>query len=460
MPSPLWNSWDPNSLFEWIQPDYYRKSRWLRRTVRILSWGILVVGAGLIALTVWPGRPGFYQAGPVSPAHRIINDQCQVCHTKNFETVQRLGPRADAHSVPDAACTVCHAGAPHYDHQDHVPACASCHQEHRGRPLLSRVDDKACTDCHRDMHRDDGQTPTVDNVTDFATGHPDFRLPEHDPGHLHFNHEVHLQKEGVFDPARNRVVLDCASCHEPDEDRRYFKPIDYPKHCARCHPLSVQVFGAGTDEAARRAAEEFRKKPAPHQPPDLVREVLLGRYAEFAQEHPSVLGAEKRGPEGRPFPGAPILSEAELNAARTRWVNDQLRQTERGLFDGPGGCCHCHVKKDERPAADQPRKLPQYQPTNQRGQPGDRWLPGSVFDHDSHRMLACTDCHKDVRQSKTADDVNLPRIDTCRECHTPQVGVSTACVECHRYHLRDREGDWKRPNFTIPEARHPSPPGK
>jgi hypothetical protein len=134
----------------------------------------------------------------------------------------------------------------------------------------------------------------------------------------------------------------------------------------------------------------------------------------------------------------------ELPSDAGKWVEYQVRETTRILIEGPGGCRHCHEPTgaaDERAAYD-PHLLA-------------RWLPRSQFNHDSHRMLLCTECHA-ATTSRRATDVLLPRLDNCQKCHNPRVGVRSDCVECHRYHHREQEGGWRGP-FTIEQALGPSP---
>src|SRR5437588_6975088 len=92
----------PKTLFEWIEPDYYRRSRWLRRWVRVLGWGAVLVGVGVVAATLWGGMPSFYQAGPLTSSHRMFSEDCHSCHTTAFATATRLRPDVPAaHSVSD-----------------------------------------------------------------------------------------------------------------------------------------------------------------------------------------------------------------------------------------------------------------------------------------------------------------------------------------------------------------------
>jgi hypothetical protein len=178
--------------------------------------------------------------------------------------------------------------------------------------------------------------------------------------------------------------------------------------------------------AARRFAEEPVPHPALGETPERVRSALRERLTRFVQANREFLGPQAAGEAGRPVPGSrraePVTPE------QYAWVNEQLGQAERLLFDGRGGCQHCHQEKGAADA--RPNGLPEYRPSALR----DRWFDHAVFSHDSHRMLDCLQCHAGAAASASADDVLLPRIETCRECHATPAGARADCVECHVYH--------------------------
>jgi hypothetical protein len=61
-------------------------------------------------------------------------------------------------------------------------------------------------------------------------------------------------------------------------------------------------------------------------------------------------------------------------------------------------------------------------------------LDRARFNHARHLLQrTCEQCHAQVSQSKRADQVNLPGVSSCRECHQPGES-SDDCVVCHRYH--------------------------
>jgi hypothetical protein len=428
MPSPLR---DPKSLAEWLRLDYFRQPRRLRRLLRLATWAALLAGAVLLALALWPASHSLHQAGPLSTAHAMFSNDCRQCHAEFFRPVQRLW-QADGsvRSVSDASCLRCHDGPLHNPLQAQTPACVTCHREHRGRAALARPDDPHCTSCHADLRSAGGQGEFRD-VHSFAS-HPEFRLWSQgnptDPGTVRFSHHAHLDAAGVRAPGGQRVRLDCASCHEPDEARRYMKPVSYDAHCKSCHPLSFPVAAEPVEEALARAVREFSKLPAPHKEPLVVRGVLRERFTRFARANPAILSAPLSPPPVRPIPGRPPAAPPADPGA---WVDYQLEQADRALFLGGGGCGFCHT----RTAPDGPDRLPQFAKSNIPR----RWFEHSTFRHDSHRLLRCFECHGDVSASRASRDVLLPRIDSCRQCHNPQVGARSDCAECHLYHDRRHE---------------------
>jgi hypothetical protein len=407
-----------------------------------------LLAAGIaVAATLWPGTPTAYQSGKVSASHAMFNDQCQVCHTEAFRTTQRLLPGpSHISTVADEACQRCHAGALHNEQQVFTPGCGTCHHEHQGRNILARVADSYCTDCHADLKRKDGAPSTYAHVSDFGAHHPEFAFwrdgKPTDPGRLNFNHQVHLATEGIPGGNGQVVKLDCQSCHQPDSERRYMRPVTYTQNCAGCHPLSVQLAGKWKEPAALKAAEEYRKQPAPHKMPMEVRAEVRDRLLTLASRVPSLRDSAAAEPDERPLPGQPPAAAGTMNSAA--WAEKQLKVAERMLFLGAAGCAFCHIQKPATTSL--ANALPVYEPTRQ----PQRWLTHGGFSHNSHRMLLCADCHPAAESRQTAD-VLIPHIATCQKCHNPQVGARSDCSNCHHYHDHRRDSDWKG-RFTIEES--------
>lgn len=419
---------DPKNLAEWIELDYYRRPRPMRRLRRRASWIILFLCSGLVLVGLVLGNHMIYQAGPVSGAHTMFNKDCASCHTEPLQTARRLWPTASSvRTVPDEACLNCHAGAIHNDQQATQPQCVSCHREHRGRHTLSRIPNQSCTACHANLQRQDGLASSLDPVTSFATAHPEFHFlteGKADPGQIRFNHARHLASGGLPRPDGKTEVLDCSACHQADANREYMRPINYDAHCARCHPLNVQIAAIERTEQNREALQEFERKTAPHRPPEEIEASLRQRLHRLFQQ----IQPRSEPPGDRALSGWLAARQGQEDA----WVGQQLNEAERVLFSGGGGCRHCHTEtRPWQPGGGLPVFAAARVPA--------RWMPLSHFSHDSHRVLRCDACHEGVDKSTKSSDVLMPGIKTCRECHNPTVGVTSECVDCHRYHDRSRE---------------------
>lgn len=443
---------DPKTLSDWIQLDYFRRPRGLRRWRYWLGWGMLLAAAaGVAVVLLLPRGRAALQAGPVSSAHSFFNNDCGRCHREAFETAKRLWPvdAAAVRAVPNGACVACHDGPKHNTHELAEQSCAGCHREHRGRPALARVTDDHCTACHADLPANSdrhGATP-FENVSRFPDRHPEFKLwrgeAPQDPGRLHFNHAVHLMLEGAITQGGEKSKLDCSDCHRADDAGRYMKPINYEEHCARCHPLSVRVPGPFGDDKLEAAAAEFAKTPALHKEPKIVRADLRERLIRFVQDNAVVATDPPLGrgiPRPRRLEGVTeqqwsVVKRELSEAEKLRFSNALLGHNEALLFDRPAGCDYCHVRREGKRGVS-PRgqdDLPLYAPTSL----PKRWLVHSRFGHDSHRMLKCTACHAQAPESTLTSDVLMPRIEVCANCHTTKVGVRNDCVECHGYHHRE-----------------------
>lgn len=443
---------DSRALPEWFQLDYFRRlRRWLRLAPRLTFLAALV----LIAPTFLPSNAALYEAAPVSAPHALFNEDCQRCHRDAFQTPRRLLPgQSGLHTVADRACRDCHAAGPHHEEQQAFhTGCAGCHREHRGTRELTAVADRHCTSCHADLQRSDGTPTQLANVTDFVRDHPEFAVWRNPPSiqaePFHFSHQVHLQTDGVADAGGAVVKLSCESCHQPDSQSRNFFPIRYEANCARCHPLAIQLIGRGMDPKTRKAADQFRQQPAPHRPPSEVRAALRERLMRLVEQEPSLLQPGQLSPSDRPLPRE-FEGMDRPEETSSEWVSRQLREAERTLFQGAGGCGYCH----ERKVIGNSGKLPEFAAT---GLPRPEVSRGR-FRHDSHQILRCAECHP-AAQSQRAGDILLPHIGTCQKCHNPKAGSRSDCVECHRYHDRSGERNWNG-NWAIDEvlgSRHDVP---
>lgn len=402
--------------------------------------------------------------------------ECAHCHVPAPPTGARAGEAQGSFwlRVSDKPCLTCHDGPIHHGTQTFAPECTSCHVEHEGHIVLASLSDLHCTRCHADLQTKAGTTPFERKIQSFHGSHPEFavlvkeknqarriRLDDKeqlkDTAQAQLNHQKHLKpglkglKElqarrgmtGFWEGAEG-LQLTCAYCHQPDDRRAYLLPIRYEKHCGDCHPLDFDA----------RLPETI----APHETPLIVRAFLRevftatleeclrlkegGRAAEGAaptrKERCQELGlikAEEEAETARPRGRLGRREEEEAPPSPERWVASQIGSGEAVLFKQR--CKLCHTLKYL------PDQLPEVAPTAI----PIRWLPHSTFNHDAHRMLGCTECHKAGESQKTTD-VLVPSIATCQECHRASGGAGSGCVECHLYHDRTRDRGLDGP-FTI-----------
>ncbi|MGH8372735.1 MAG: cytochrome c3 family protein [Gammaproteobacteria bacterium] len=377
-----------------------------------------------------------WSPGPLTDAHRFIANDCARCHTSSFMP------------VTNNACLSCHVNLP--AHADSSPAlsevdfkearCTSCHQEHHGNNALIISASSSCTDCHSDPHsRMPGSK--LPAVTDFADHHPQFRVallilgddwhfttrnvsldeanPKRNPG-LKFPHDKHLLPEGVKRSDGSVEKLTCSSCHISDAGGVGFLRQSFEQQCERCHKLSFEP----TDPGAR----------LPHGNVQEVWSFLRGYYSRLAlgggvilKDAPAVVSQYHRPSQ--------VLAPDKQRAALA-WADDKASSVAKEVF-AYRLCITCHeIRKVANPTP-----LWQVAPVMQQTS----WFPAARFRHGAHSKLGCDSCHT-VRFSKTNQDVLMPGIAKCRQCHAggdksaSGMAVSSSCVSCHGFHKALRHG--------------------
>lgn len=375
--------------------------------------------------SVQPGADIVWNSGPISTSHHVLRNDCVACHRKPFEPVS------------DAACRDCHS--PLGEHPAEASAllqapfanqqCTDCHREHNGLMSLSLRDNRACTSCHADP----GQLPQGRDallVKDFSHSHPPFSLslarregerfvwkefpqarPEarHQDSGLKFPHDLHLAKKGIDAPGGIKH-LDCGDCHQPNADRSGFLPVTMEKHCADCHRLDF-------DPAAP-------ERELPHGKPAEVVRIVRDHYAALALTgRPSPPPLASAGGERR-LPGAAADAPAGRSPA---WAEARAQTALRDVFERRT-CFYCHTVSKDGPAESPWRIAPvaAQQPA----------LRASLFPHSRHASETCASCHA-AQTSKQAEDVLLPDIAHCRDCHADTGAMTqtpSPCQSCHGYH--------------------------
>ncbi len=411
-----------------------------RRPAWILFFGILVFYLALPMLGHF--IPGFGQMlrsvpllpstqswnpGPLDAAHRFFASDCTKCHQHAFLTVR------------DAACLNCHANtAAHADPAKfNLPQlgnaqCRSCHQDHQGPSGMIRTDQRLCADCHADLKARTKGASTFADVSDFGTAHPQFKvsLPGWDAtgnfapqrvtwavdlkenSGLKFNHEKHLNPDGLNTPNGHRV-LTCATCHTPDAGGSKMRPIQFENICHDCHKLGFDTLAPGRE--------------VPHGKVAAVAYTLSEYYAKVALEGGYLDARSPDIVQQRRRPGAPPLSQQQQQEALA-WARQRAHEATDSLFTGKA-CSTCHKVTPPHAADDTWHVAPV--------RVSGVWYADAKFTHAKHTTVKCEDCHNGAPKSTQSSDVLIPGIANCRTCHAgarAKDKVATTCIACHAYH--------------------------
>jgi predicted CXXCH cytochrome family protein len=392
-------------------------------------------------------------SGPLSSVHHRLAADCKACHQQPFV------------SVTDATCRSCHVSA--HDHGEPArllasmaqpPAaiaaarafaslppgrCTVCHTEHEGPALLNNPATSDCAGCHAAL---DARLPDTAllNASDWTSDHPEFRplvvagftgseprltrvsldrRPE-DRNGLIFSHAQHLSRRNAVARMAIRLPdygkpLGCGDCHRAADDGIAFLPIEMERDCSACHSLAV------TDAAGRVIS-------LPHAEPDKVVALMMGLRPPGAPR-PTVAGS------ARAIPGPGLAAPGPAPGALARARAPFMR----------GGACHdCHEIRPESAPGRLDFGIAPVHLTH-------RFHLQSQFPHAAHDAMRCGTCHK-AATSERAEDLLLPAIATCRECHGnpdwaarhPEATASGDCATCHWFHP-----DARAPSFAELEKR-------
>ena len=425
-----------------LLPQYQLSSgRWTKRALSV-ALVLLVVGGAAVAFGI--GKHRAFMPGLVSLKHSQFADQCINCHAP-WKAVWT--------SVPDKTCQACHTGPTHFGEHSQVPGpqCASCHVEHKEKPALAAVPDSDCYQCHGDLKVKEGRIAFHPQIHGFNRDHPEFAVsvrssdPQRptrvrldakdapkDQAALLLNHKVHLDPElrGPEGPE----PLKCLSCHHPDEQGAYMKPIHFEKDCMRCHQLDFD------DRLPGKTVSHMKQ-------PQEVRAELQAAYYELVSRE---LG---RPAFTRRQPGAP-KSKEEVS------VEEMTAKVEKFLYAKKSKkCLLCHVVEDSMRPTSEPSGdvlaseagLPRIKKTDVPS----AWFIYSRFDHAPHLGLPdikkkdCVACHEGAPKSIATSDVLLPGIKNCQACHFEPNGAQASCNSCHYYHDKTLQ----RPGELPPQLR-------
>ena len=412
-----------------------------------------------------------WEAGALSRGHKTLEKDCQACHVNAFE------------SVRDDSCVACHKNT-----HDHAPAerlaeakappglggkvelffktsfnvpvgsCVECHTEHEGAGPMQPTAQRFCADCHGGLNERLKDTKIL-NAADFSTDHPEFHpAVVFEPGErplarrvslasnpmenngLKFPHALHLSKTGGVARMGQTMssefgfgaALACKDCHVPTPDGVRFKPVEMEKNCGMCHSLAFDTIG-GTIRTMR------------HGEPEQVAADLRAFYRSTGPVRPINLGGQARRLPGDYAAGQTAQDFASAARQRPARSEDAIR----AVFSKGGACFDCHVV------------TPAKGPSTVGYDVGDvvqpmRYMQKGWFDHEAHKEEKCESCHTKADGSKSANDLLLPDIKSCRTCHggeSARAEVPSSCAMCHDYHADDGA-----PWLTKVNARNPKKP--
>ena len=421
------------------------KDTWLRKRgpawalfLLFLAIGLLIPMLGYLVpgmqstLRAAPAVPSdnLWEAGTLQAAHHFFGEDCSMCHQQAFQRVR------------DEACVACHARTPGHAEAElfalpelEETPCAICHRDHNGLDSLVNARQRLCTDCHASLSEDTHGTTVLADVNDFDLDHPQFKvelagwdaLGNYQPrresldsetlseeSNLIFPHDKHLNPEGLNAPSGERVLA-CGDCHQVEPGGAKMVPVAFETMCHECHGLGFDPASPGREVPHGDAAE--------------VLYMLQEFYTNKALRGAVTEGTAPESVRKRRRPGERVSREERMEILD--WANERAQRVGQSLFEGQAcGVCHRVSRLDTGEGVTW-----KVEPVRVAGE----WFSKALFTHKSHTTMDCESCHE-ARLSTSSNDVLMPRLDDCRDCHGGESShdkVATPCIDCHRYHGRE-----------------------
>lgn len=354
--------------------EHYQK---LRPRYRLLNLGLGAGAAVFVTMALLQplGLRSPLSPGNVTSGHSGVDARCEACHSGRQASdlrCQRCHDGGGAGRLTLATHVYFGSGDAMKASQSGRRACARCHVEHHGRGArLAEVDQGNCLDCHAAGNpAKAGQAFRIGSLG----AHPEFRVLRDkllaDPKLL-FSHKRHM-KEMIKEGAAGEWNT-CVRCHVPEPGGRDLMPIDYERHCARCHseseltmdpvptqdveadvplPEAVGAFNRSADGATiQRLGIRHKDEWVLYN----LRKLQWEVYPEaYARDRDRLLARADRL-ERRLYQAQP-LSGLDLDALRARetQVREELRRLEaRGSAQGAGAAAQGLERLAEVSAASQ-----------------------------------------------------------------------------------------------------------
>ncbi len=242
---------------------------------------LTAVAALAVVLYAWFGRQQaeWLSPGPLTAQHATWVQRCTDCHVENAPLALSPATMAARQQGDNQRCLQCHDLGPQQAMPHGVAevkladlgsrakphaspsllgfaravtpgaghgelACATCHQEHKGRNHpLARLTDNQCQTCH---------TAQFDS---FTSGHPEFSAyPFSRRTRLQFDHASHLEKHFTAPTHAALAPTSCASCHETATGGQMMVVRGFEQSCGKCHAGETE----GEGRAGDKGIEFFR----------------------------------------------------------------------------------------------------------------------------------------------------------------------------------------------------------
>lgn len=172
-----------------------------------------------------PGPSG--TAEPSTTVVRAVSSRGATARRTELRPSERMSPSTGGETLSLSLARLVSDGPADADGR---LACATCHQEHRGRRAsMTRMDDAQCQICHAAA------------FGSFSRGHPDVsqRYAFRRVTHLKFDHVSHY--DGTLPDDDSGEALQCVTCHAPDATGRHMVLNDFETSCAECHEDDINT---------------------------------------------------------------------------------------------------------------------------------------------------------------------------------------------------------------------------
>ena len=421
----------------------------------------------------------------------VPNNACQGCHAPKILSPAHF--RDNVALTPPPLCASCHLEHKGQRLLADVPdqKCVQCHGDLKAKdqevPNLAPV--------HGFM-TDHPEFAIIRSMPD-RTGPMRIRLDDKtlvkDESTLKLNHQRHLELDADYLATEFGVEkrrMNCADCHRMDNAGQTMLPIRFERDCQRCHSkeLEFDSMMPGRRVTHGRQLDIVRQQ---------LEEIFAGSYMQAHPEEAKKPPGTRWIP-GRRLPALPQtaqerymvdrLGEAEklllssksrrcLKCHETEPVGQASKEdaavggvsgtpNTKGIkvdAENGGGVVRANHLLDNTIMVAQTgalslriRKVTALYREHAGG-----WMPYSRFDHQAHASLPelevkggrirndttnenrnenkhenwCVACHEQTPRSMKTEDVLLPSIGVCRQCHMEPGGAQANCKSCHDFHV-------------------------